>query len=284
MAKTIPSTPVNLPPDLQNVTVRLELVTQEIAHDWLENSPKFNRGIGKRVVARYANDMIEDRWLFTGESIIFDKGSPGKERMLDGWHRVTAIDQSAKEQWCIVVRGVDPKAIHRMDHGRGRVFRDTLTVLEVPSPHLVAPATNYLASYFKAGRRSFSTKGTLEHEKWETYVKYEASLNELSAIYNRKDLIRGVPPSLLSAVHIVLREKDVAAADEFMELLVTGDDLQSDHPITQFRHLVRKHTSAEKPLPNLYTRIGATILKVWLLYRADERVSKLTLAATTPEI
>jgi hypothetical protein len=113
------------PPDIANVTVDLEQITPELAAEWLKGSPALNRGIGKRVVYRYATALIEKRWWFTGESVIF--GLDG--RLLDGWHRLTAIVESGVAAWFIVVRGVSNRAFHYIDNGRGRSFRDTIAVL-----------------------------------------------------------------------------------------------------------------------------------------------------------
>jgi hypothetical protein len=282
--KDIPKTePITgLPPHLAKVKVTIEWITPELSKSWLENSPDFNRGIGKRVVWRYTNAMAEKRWYFTGESIIFDSGEPGKETILDGWHRLTAIVESGVAGLFVVVRGVPKDAFHYIDHGRGRVFRDTLVVLGNPNASIVSAATAYLTAYLKAELRRFTTNGLEEHEKWRTYEDYGTQLNELQERYNRRLSVR-VPGGLLIAVHIVLSKIDSEAADEFMDLVVLGDDLEPDHPVSQFRNSVRKHMDMAVRPTNLPTRFGAGLIKAWNLFRKEERVAKFMLPSTTPE-
>src|SRR4029077_11616569 len=272
-----------LPPNLAKVKVNIEWITPELSKSWLENSPDFNRGIGKRVVYRYSNAMAEQRWFFTGESIIFDSGEPGKDIILDVWLRLTAIAESGVSSWFVVVRGVPRDAFHYIDHGRGRAFRDTLVVLGNPNAAIVAAATAYLTAYLKSGVRRFTTSGLEEHEKWRTYEDYGTQLNELQDRYNKRLPIR-VPSGLLIAAHIVLSKIDPEAADEFMDLVILGDDLETDHPVSQFRNSVRKHMDMAVRPANLPTRFGAGLLKAWNLYRKDERVAKFgTLPSSTPE-
>jgi hypothetical protein len=225
--------------------------------------------------------MLEDRWFFTGEPVIFDSGEPGAEILQDGWHRLTAIVNSGKGQWIVVVRGVPREAFHFIDHGKGRVFRDTLHVEGVPHAQFLASACSYIAGYLK--HRRFSTSGLEDHERWPIYDDNKVRLGALQDLYNKALPLKGVPSGLLSAVHFVLAGKDEPEADEFMELVILGDDLEVDHPIAQFRAYVRRMQVADKKPANLPVRYGSGLMKAWNLVRNKEKVAKFTIPAVTPE-
>jgi hypothetical protein len=279
--KTVPANGDSRPEWLTKITTAVEFVTPEIADKWLKQGPNFNRGIGPQVVFRYSSAMREERWFFTGESVIFDSGEPGADVLLDGWHRLSAIVESGKGQWMVVVRGVPRGAFHYIDHGKGRVFRDTLHVLSVPNASFLASATSYLTGFLKDGR--FTTNGLQDHERWGTYETHGGRLAELQEQYNKRLPLKGVPAPLLTAAHFVLRQKDADEADSFMEELVLGDDLEADHPLTQLRQIIRKFAVMDKKPSNLPTKLGAGIVKAWNLVRKNEKVSKFTLPSTTPQ-
>jgi hypothetical protein len=130
----------------------------------------------------------------------------------------------------------------------------------------------------------FTTNGMEDHERWATYERYEQQLNDIQERYNRRNNpLVGIPAGLLTAVHIVLSEKDAEEADEFMEQVILGDSLEPDHPISQLRAYVRKQTSMIPRPSNLPTKAGAGLIKAWNLVRKGEKVAKFTAPTTTPE-
>lgn len=260
-------------------TVAIELITPEIANQWLE-SGQLNRQISKGVVLRYKEAIEDKRWIFTGESISLDGGEPGKEFLLNGWHRCNAIVQSGIPVWCVVVRNVPREAFHVMDHGRNRTFRDTLFVLHRPYPEIVAPASSYLTGYVKYKR--FTTHQMEDFERWETFQKHP-ELETYAENYSKRLPLRGVPAGLLTAMQVILSGISSDVASEFLELIVQGDDLETDHPVTQFRHYVKKQESLDVRPTNQTSRYGYGLLHSWNLYRKDERVSKWRCPALAPE-
>src|ERR1700747_1040886 len=126
--------------DQPSPTASVELVTPEIANGWLERSERLNRQKSKSVKQRYIEALLDKRWIFTGESFSLDGGEPGKETLLNGWHRAEAIVEAGVPMLAVVARNVPREAFHVIDHGRGRTFRDTVFVLRRPYPEIVAPA------------------------------------------------------------------------------------------------------------------------------------------------
>jgi hypothetical protein len=264
------------PEALRDLTVSFEYVPPGIAANWLNESPQFNRGIGERVVGRYATDMVEDRWFVTGESVIFN----GK-KIEDGWHRLSAIVQSGKGQWLVIVRGVPENAFHYIDHGKARLFKDTLEVLTVDHASTVSSAVSYITGYELSKR--FTNSALLEHQRWDTYQRHGEAIKELVEARYKKNPPIAVPKGLLAAVHFVLGQIDEGPADEFMETVLIGDDLEADHPVAQFRAIVKKIMVMDQKPTGLPTRYGAGLLKAWNLVRRNERVARwTTLPNSTP--
>jgi hypothetical protein len=262
-------------------TASVELITPEISSKWLDNSEKFNRGIGQRVLYRYTQAMLEGRWFPTGESIVLNGESGGYEIALDGHHRLAAVRDSGTSQWFVIVRGVPKEAFHYIDHGRGRVFRDTLHVLGMENAPVLAAATSYLTGYNKVNR--FTTHGMEDHERWATYQDHPELIQIAGDNYSGKLPFKGVPPGLLAAVHVILHKKDPAAAAEFMELIMQGDDLEENHPVTLYRAYVRKQIMLDVKPSNLPGKFGAGLIEAWNRFRNNERINRLRIPAITPE-
>ncbi len=105
-----------------NITVSIELVTPDMAKQYLENNDS-NRNISNHTVRRYAETMKHGAWELNGETIAFYEGGELK----DGQHRLSAIIESGTAQWMIVVRGVPKKSVIH-DRGRTRSTTDIMTL------------------------------------------------------------------------------------------------------------------------------------------------------------
>lgn len=111
--------------------VRYEIITPEVAQEYLEKNVGNYRQINKSRVAEYATDMKFGRWKDNGESIKFSKSG----HLADGQHRLMAICKSGTPIGMYVVRGVDDDC-STFDVGQPRTS----------SQILVAEGTNPAAS------------------------------------------------------------------------------------------------------------------------------------------
>lgn len=101
-------------------------VTPELAQQWLGLNSN-NRHPSDRSVMRYRSDMREGQWIFTGDSIRFDRSG----KLLDGQHRLMALaslEGSGLSLPFVVMRGIDQRAQLVMDQGRKRSHADQLTL------------------------------------------------------------------------------------------------------------------------------------------------------------
>jgi len=102
-------------PDGRIATVRYMFIDRMAATLMLDANDH-NRGVNESTRDGYADDMAALRWGFTGDPIQF--GEEG--RLLNGQHRLFAIEKSGIGQWLLVVDGL-PNAVQlHMDTGLKR--------------------------------------------------------------------------------------------------------------------------------------------------------------------
>jgi len=99
----------------------VKCVTPEMAKAWLAKNTG-NRKVRATTVERYAKAMKEGSWILTHQGIGFDVNG----RLVDGQHRLMAIEQSGVSVDMMVTFNLDPKAFGGMDQGASRTAADLL--------------------------------------------------------------------------------------------------------------------------------------------------------------
>lgn len=122
------------------VRVTLKTVTPDQAKTWLdpETVNIRNRHVRRTAVNNLVADMLNERWFFTGETIVFDT----EGHLSDGQHRLQAVVEAGTSQRFVVVTGVDPEAQRYIDSGLKRTAADAITLSyeDVDSVHVAAVA------------------------------------------------------------------------------------------------------------------------------------------------
>ena len=125
--------------DIKNVTASVVTVTPEGAKNLLKMNT-WNRKPSLAMVQRYMRDMRDDRWLFSGSSIVISD----KDRLLDGQQRLMALEMIEKPQDFVLVRGVNEAAFGSIDSASVRGFAKILEGMGMPRPRFLAGATVFL--------------------------------------------------------------------------------------------------------------------------------------------
>lgn len=98
-------------------------LTPGLAKEWLETMPDYQRSVSKVVVAEYAKDMANDRWVNqTGDAFRFNK----QGQMIDGQHRCLAVIESGVTIQATIIEGLDDEVYMVLDKGRKRTAADTI--------------------------------------------------------------------------------------------------------------------------------------------------------------
>jgi len=105
-------------------TVQELFVTPGMAKEFLTHNHPNNRAFKDNDVKKYIREMENDRWLMTGETIVFSSHG----YLIDGQNRLKAIVESGKWQRMLVVWGVSDDAIRLINSGVPRTLRDQFMI------------------------------------------------------------------------------------------------------------------------------------------------------------
>lgn len=104
----------------------IEMITPRKAREYY-NCSAGNRPISKTIVRSYADSMRQGKWLLNGVPIIFDVDG----HLLDGHHRLLAIEMANIPVSMEVRRGVSPECFTTYDCGRHRTLGQILAMQQV---------------------------------------------------------------------------------------------------------------------------------------------------------
>lgn len=107
-----------------NVTTELRLITPEEATEMLTHN-RNNRPINSERVRGYVREIRKGNWEITHQGVGFDENG----RLIDGQHRLRAIEVSGIPVPLMVTRGLPPRAGAIVDIGQKRTTSQSLKML-----------------------------------------------------------------------------------------------------------------------------------------------------------
>lgn len=125
------------------VQVSVEIITPEVAAEWLADNYRNNRSVNKMRVEAYAQDMVDGNWRMTGEAIKFSD----IQVLIDGQHRLHAIVKADVPVEMVVMRGLPQESIVNMDTAMPRSLRNVLEFLSYDNPSDLARTLSSTAVY-----------------------------------------------------------------------------------------------------------------------------------------
>jgi hypothetical protein len=215
----------------EGITWERELVTPEMATEWLENGNTRNRTVSPKTVDQYTRDMVGGRWKFVVDAIRFDRDGV----LLDGQHRLLAIRKSNTTQEFLVVRGLAPETQAVIDGGRRRNANDYASIEKIPNYTTVTGIASLAIRWDVEDLVSPNLK--LSVPEVTEYIA--ANLDDLawaSAIAIKVTAQIPARRPIIGAV--ALRAKEVSSlemTEEFFEKLASGLELVSGDPVTALR-------------------------------------------------
>jgi len=130
------------------LSFKAETISPKQAGEMLENTKASfnNRSMTASFAKRYAQDMKSGNWHpDTGETIKIDV----KGRVIDGQHRLEAIQLSEKPQRIWVCRGIETEMFQFIDQGKTRDLKDIMTIEKWPDPNVLNVTAKMLWRYEK---------------------------------------------------------------------------------------------------------------------------------------
>lgn len=107
---------------------KVQVITPELAKEYLEKNINNYRSMSNGVVAAYAADMKTGNWKFNGDSIKFNKSG----FLVDGQHRLQAIIRSGVSIQMMVITGIEDD-IATFDIGKNRTAGQIAKAKNLPS-------------------------------------------------------------------------------------------------------------------------------------------------------
>lgn len=213
--------------------------------------------------------LEEERFLEAGDTIRI--GWDGS--LLDGQHRLEAINRSGVSVWMLVVYDLDPSAQDVMDRGRKRTIGDVLHMHGHPQATMLASAVKWVTAIEggKLNRLPKNERGTIDLGPDETLASLSAhpgledSLRVGAAV---KHAAVRYPPSLATALHyLMVQRAGTDHADNFFEMVATGANLQKGDPVWQL--LDQLHRDTAKQIKRPYVAYAQYTVKAWNAWRQD---------------
>lgn len=247
-------------PLLPGITFSVLRVTPEIAGEWL----LLMDGQRKESVERsdrYALDMADRGWLFTGDAWRFDTNGA----FMDGQHRAQGVVKSGESQIVLLIRGLHPDVMRVLDSGFKRTFTNLLQMAEVPNPSAVAAITkaHFLWEQGLYGQRSIARISDPDRfgidpthpELWAHFgrnpqlIEAARAASRMGKLFNSRTVTR----TSLGLVWMVLTKIDPYKRDLFLGQVAGEVELTDTRPGYAPRVLgdrLARHTSLrDAPVP-----------------------------------
>lgn len=213
--------------------IRQELITPEIAKNWLENNNPHNRNIYQATVQSYARDMKLGLWKTNNQGIGFDKDG----NLLDGQHRLSAVVASGKSIEFVIFYGLDKSSRGTIDGGKPRGAGDKLQLdYGITNANLIAAIVRSMFSIvYSRGSSSKFSMGTIKM----AIDLYEKEIDMV--IRNKKSVpLLGFAPALAGMVFTAKCNPNETMI--FAYKYFSGENLNNKSPILAFRNMMLSGT------------------------------------------
>lgn len=255
-------------PRISEVTSHIELVTPDLAREWLGMNFR-NRHLKHHEIAAWARDMGAGKWRLTGEAIKFAVDGT----LLDGQNRLNAIVLADVELPMLIVRGLEPEAQDVMDTGSKRTAGDTLTMHGEKNAALLSSAAAMIITEGGAYRRKVTTPEITQLVGQDDSIRM--IVNDVLPSLKLGTILSG---SVACYAYWRLHQVDADKCAEFFQSLSSLTNLQEGSPVLALhRRLLRTAESSGKGSWSYRREALACIFSAWNAYGRRERRAKIQL-------
>ena len=245
-------------------------VTPALASQILSSNIK-NRHLTMRRVERYAGDMQREKWRSerNGDPIrinIFGN-------LCDGQHRLGAVIESNMAQTFVFVFNVDDDCFKTLDSGKSRNLSDVLSIMGYVESNNLSSAMNLIQRWEMGDMHS---NYSLTNEEGITMIKRRpeavTSLKFVAKITGGNI----IPRSSIAFLHYVFSKRNKRAANEFINRLISGENLKISHPIYILREKLINSRNGSKAKQLTRLQKLAICVKAWNAVRqGKDQVSSI---------
>lgn len=217
-------------------TTEIVFITPEKASKYLAHTaPNRPKSSGK--IAKFAMDIKKGEWKLTHQGIALTSDG----RLLDGQNRLQAIIESGLPIWMSVTTGVKEDCFDVIDTGTNKTGANALAMMGIQprNARIIASAVPYCVSYESGYQPQKSIDGKrhgnsnlLVVNYFKTNPKIASSADFVSKMPRRDCILK---ESLSCFFHYQIKKIGRSDADEFLLLLLTGENLDSDSVVFEMR-------------------------------------------------
>lgn len=229
-----------------------------------------NRTVSIANVDRYARDMSNDKWLFTGDPIRIDKDG----FVRDGQHRLLAIVRSGVSLYMTVMRNVDPSMQMVLDIGRSRSPRDQLRIQGLPNYANAASGAS-LWLRWKAGRILDSGFQPSVTEVTDVAMHDPAIQDACQTMMRIRQYLTYAPAAALVAAYIEGSKIDPEFCGQFFQKLGTGNDIGQGDPVGVLRNMLGRYSPQGPPIRFGQRGLFWMIVHAWNKSRKNETLKTI---------
>lgn len=251
-------------------------VTPAIAAVWLTHNHN-NRSIAQNNLKHLISEMTNGNWKFDGDPIRFDD----KGNLLNAQHRLMAILATGKSFVFKVIEGLDPNSFETMDSGAKKTGGKVFTHRGVSNPTVAAGATKFVYGMRRGHRSENIIKQDNRTLSNPDLVKGYLNLPNIDesvvkGIKYASKFDRVINNNTMAGLHYLLSEKSRVAADDFLNKLSTGLNLELDSPIYILRNRLYLSDSDNNHRITFRDKV-AHVIMAWNKYRAGETCMRLVI-------
>lgn len=239
-------------------------VTPERAKELLATQiPGSNRPLSKFWLDKYAGVMKSGEWKLNGQRVLMD----GDGHLFDGQHRLTAIVMTGISVPMEIGHGYDRAAFDTLDCGFRRSAGDVLSMKGYKEGRKLAAAALMVYAHKQESR---DMPNRVSHHKILEIVEANPLIHHSIALCI--GMPRGFPVGVLAAMHCLAAEVDQDAADQFINAVKTGANLEHNDPALLLRNrIIRRRISSTAERWDLLV-VG---LRAFDAYRQGQPMSRL---------
>lgn len=263
---TRPTDPENMPDDADDIVVKRVFVTPEMAGDWFALNTN-NRPIVASRVNQIAQAIARGEWVCNGDTIKL-----ANDRLLDGQHRLLAVQQAGIGIDTFVAWKLPPDVFVTIDTNRPRSPGDTLGFLGYKRSNRLAAVVRLQWLYETVNGNPRASAHTPTRQQLVEVVARHPRLEDAIRLSERARVV--ADRAYLAFLLYQFSIRDEGAAELFTDLLGSGANLAEDHPVYRLRErLLSDRVQLRKPSWDLTM---ALTIKAWnaFYYRTPLRQLK----------
>lgn len=226
-----------------------------------------NRPINEAHVNFLAKEIEAGNWKVNGESI-----KVGKDKLIDGQHRLSAIIQANKSMRTVVMTGVDDDVFDTVDTGRNRTGSDILSLSNEKYANNLAALIKGIHRYYVVG---WGDKSKMSNTVLERLLElYPKSRDAVAVPYRASGLFS---PKIIHLCYFVFDRINHEEADDFISKLCSGVNLPARSPIHALRNKIISARLSGSRFP--FNAVMVMTMKTWNLCREGKSTTRLSYKA-----